>query len=149
MRAGDLIGFMGRTGYSDQENVNNIETVHLHFGMELIFDESQKECNSEIWIDVYQIVRLLSAHTSTLEKTADGWQRRYPGTWIRRTWNGFCLLPRHRKRPCSIGNRGRKGYDGVPVDSVGVEVVLPEPGMVSVLPQPEQVWVVPLGSVTH
>ena len=43
-----------------------------------LFDESQKECNSEIWIDVYQIVRLLSAHTSTLEKTADGWQRRYP-----------------------------------------------------------------------
>ena len=78
MQAGDLIGFMGRTGYSDQENVNNIETVHLHFGMELVFDESQKECNSEIWIDVYQIVRLLSAHTSTLEKTADGWQRRYP-----------------------------------------------------------------------
>lgn len=78
VQAGDLIGFMGRTGYSDQENVNNIETVHLHFGMELIFDESQKECNSEIWIDVYQIVRLLSAHTSTLEKTADGWQRRYP-----------------------------------------------------------------------
>ena len=33
-----------------EENVNNIETVHLHFGMQLVFDESQKECNSEIWI---------------------------------------------------------------------------------------------------
>ncbi|MDY3225114.1 MAG: M23 family metallopeptidase [Candidatus Faecousia sp.] len=78
VQAGDLIGFMGRTGYSDRENVNNIETVHLHFGMELIFDESQKECNSEIWVDVYDIVRLLSEHRSSLQKTADGWRRVYP-----------------------------------------------------------------------
>lgn len=78
VQAGDLIGFMGRTGYSDKENVNNIETVHLHFGLELIFDESQKECNSEIWIDVYQITRLLNAHTSSLRKTENGWERIYP-----------------------------------------------------------------------
>ncbi|MDD6200067.1 MAG: M23 family metallopeptidase [Firmicutes bacterium] len=78
VQAGDLIGFMGRTGYSDQENVNNIETVHLHFGLELIFDESQKECNSEIWIDVYNIVRLLSAHRASVVKTESGWQRAYP-----------------------------------------------------------------------
>lgn len=77
VQAGDLIGFMGRTGYSDQENVNNIETVHLHFGLQLVFDESQKECLSEIWIDVYDIVRLLSSHTSSLRKTADGWERVY------------------------------------------------------------------------
>ncbi len=78
VQAGDLIGFMGRTGYSDKENVNNIETVHLHFGMELVFDESQKECNSEIWIDVYDIVRLLSNHRSSIKKTESGWQRIYP-----------------------------------------------------------------------
>jgi murein DD-endopeptidase MepM/ murein hydrolase activator NlpD len=78
VQAGDLIGFMGRTGYSDTENVNNIETVHLHFGMELIFDESQKECNSEIWIDVYHIVRLLSSHRSSIRHTPEGWQRVYP-----------------------------------------------------------------------
>ena len=78
VQAGDLIGFMGRTGYSDRENVNNIETVHLHFGMQLVFDESQKECLSEIWVDVYDIVRLLSSHTSSLRKTADGWERIYP-----------------------------------------------------------------------
>lgn len=78
VQAGDLIGFMGRTGYSDKENVNNIETVHLHFGMELVFDESQKECNSEIWINVYDIVRLLSSHRSSVQKTSDGWQRMYP-----------------------------------------------------------------------
>ena len=69
---------MGRTGYSTQENVNNIETVHLHFGLELIFDESQKECNSEIWIDVYHIVRLLNRHRSSVLQAEDGtWQRVY------------------------------------------------------------------------
>jgi murein DD-endopeptidase MepM/ murein hydrolase activator NlpD len=78
VQAGDLIGFMGRTGYSDKENVNNIETVHLHFGMELIFEESQKECNAEIWIDAYNIVRLLSSHRSSICKSQDGWKRVYP-----------------------------------------------------------------------
>ena len=74
VQAGDLIGFMGRTGYSDKENVNNIETTHLHFGMQLVFDESQKECNSEIWIDVFDIVRLLNSHRSSIR---DG-KRLYP-----------------------------------------------------------------------
>ena len=78
VEAGQLIGFMGRTGYSDKENTNNIEVVHLHFGLQLIFDESQKECLSEIWIDVYDIVRLLSSHTSSWQKTSDGWARMYP-----------------------------------------------------------------------
>ena len=78
VQAGDLIGFMGRTGYSDKENVNNIETVHLHFGMELVFDESQKECDSEIWIDVYDIVRLLSSHRASYKKVTGKWERVYP-----------------------------------------------------------------------
>lgn len=78
VQAGDLLGFMGRTGYSDTENTNNIEIVHLHFGLELIFDESQKECDNEIWIDVYNIVKLLTRHRVTLEKTAGGWKRVYP-----------------------------------------------------------------------
>lgn len=78
VQPGDVIGFMGRTGYSDKENTNNIETVHLHFGMQLVFDESQKECNSEIWIDVYPIVRLLSQHRSSVKKVDGTWQRVYP-----------------------------------------------------------------------
>ena len=78
VQAGDLIGFMGRTGYSDKENVNNIETVHLHFGIQLVFDESQKECNSEIWINAYPIVKLLAEHRCSLQKTAKGWMRKYP-----------------------------------------------------------------------
>ena len=76
--AGDLLGFMGRTGYSDHENVDNIGTVHLHFGLQLVFDESQKECDSDIWIDVYDLVRLLSHHRCSYRKTEDGWQRVYP-----------------------------------------------------------------------
>ena len=78
VQPGDVLGFMGRTGYSDKENTNNIETVHLHFGMQMIFDESQKECNSEIWIDVYNIVRLLSEHRSSVKKMDGAWQRVYP-----------------------------------------------------------------------
>ena len=77
VQAGDLIGFMGRTGYSDKENVNNIQTVHLHFGMQLVFEESQKECNSEIWINVYDIVRLLNNHRSSIEKEGNRWRRKY------------------------------------------------------------------------
>ena len=72
-----MIGFMGRTGYSDKENTNKIETVHLHFGMELVFDESQKECNSEIWIDVYDLVRLLSAHRASYQRSEGTWKRLY------------------------------------------------------------------------
>ena len=78
VEAGDIIGFMGRTGYSDKENVNNIGAVHLHFGMQLVFEESQKETDAEIWVDVYDLVRLLAAHRSSVERTADGWQRVYP-----------------------------------------------------------------------
>ena len=76
VQAGDLIGFMGRTGYSDRENVNNIETVHLHFGIQLVFEESQKECNNEIWIDAYPIVRLLQSHRSTIIKDDGQWKRK-------------------------------------------------------------------------
>ncbi|MDQ5983811.1 MAG: hypothetical protein RUMPE_00840 [Eubacteriales bacterium SKADARSKE-1] len=64
IKAGDVIGYVGRTGYSSSENINNIKTSHLHVGLELIFDESQKECTNEIWIDLYDITRLLSKNQS-------------------------------------------------------------------------------------
>lgn len=66
--AGDVIGYMGHTGYSATENVNNIEVVHLHWGLELIFDESQKECDNEIWIDVYALTRFLARHSQQTKK---------------------------------------------------------------------------------
>lgn len=66
--AGDVIGYMGHTGYSTQENVNNIEVTHLHWGLQLIFDESQEEGNNEIWIDVYPLTRFLAKHTQPAAK---------------------------------------------------------------------------------
>ncbi|MEG6614264.1 M23 family metallopeptidase [Pseudoclostridium thermosuccinogenes] len=71
VKAGDVIGYMGRSGYSREENVNNIRQPHLHFGMQLIFDESQKEGKNEIWIDVYQIVRLLNRNRSEVVKNPE------------------------------------------------------------------------------
>ena len=68
VKAGDVIGYLGMTGYSTRENVNNITTPHLHFGMQIIFDESQKEGINEIWIDVYNIVNLLQKNRSAVIK---------------------------------------------------------------------------------
>ena len=56
------------TGYSRKENVNNINVPHLHFGMQLIFDECQKDGNNEIWIDVYQIIEFLRKNKSEVQK---------------------------------------------------------------------------------
>lgn len=71
VKAGDVIGYVGRTGYSANENVNNIETSHLHIGLELIFDESQKECDNEIWIDLYDITQLLAKNQSEVVRNPE------------------------------------------------------------------------------
>ena len=75
--AGDVIGYMGHTGYSTKENVNNINTVHLHFGLQLIFDESQKEGNNEIWVDCYNLTRFLYKNRSAVQKVGESreWKR--------------------------------------------------------------------------
>lgn len=77
--AGDVIGYMGHTGYSVSENVNNIETVHLHLGLEIIFDESQKDSDNEIWIDCYELTKFLYCNQSSVEKVENGreWKRVY------------------------------------------------------------------------
>ncbi|MEH2957072.1 M23 family metallopeptidase [Candidatus Merdisoma sp. JLR.KK006] len=79
VQAGDVIGYMGHTGYSTKEDVNNIDQVHLHFGIQLIFDESQKEGNSEIWIDCYQIVKFLYRNRSECARNDETkeWYRIY------------------------------------------------------------------------
>ena len=66
--AGDVVGYMGMTGYSAKENVNNINIPHLHVGMEVMFDEAQKDAVCQIWIDLYAITKLLSQNTSTVYK---------------------------------------------------------------------------------
>lgn len=77
VQAGDVVGYMGRTGYSAKENVNNIDTTHLHFGLQLIFDESQREGNHEIWVDVYELVKFLYKNQSEVvrDDTTKEWSR--------------------------------------------------------------------------
>ncbi len=72
--AGDVIGYLGMTGYSTKENVNNINIPHLHMGLQIIFDESQKDGNNEIWIDVYELLEFLKQNkikTVKNERTGD------------------------------------------------------------------------------
>lgn len=77
--AGDVIGYMGHTGYSTTEDVNNIDQTHLHFGMQIIFDESQKDGDNEIWIDCYQITNFLYRNQSEAARNDETkeWRRIY------------------------------------------------------------------------
>ena len=80
VKAGDVIGYLGMTGYSIKENVNNINVPHLHFGMQLIFDESQKDGVNQIWIDVYQIINFLKKNKSEVYKAYEDtkdYERKY------------------------------------------------------------------------
>lgn len=75
--AGDVIGYMGHTGYSTKENVNNIKVTHLHWGMELIFDEERRANGNEVWIDVYPLTQFLyknRSETMKVEGTKE-WKR--------------------------------------------------------------------------
>jgi murein DD-endopeptidase MepM/ murein hydrolase activator NlpD len=79
VKAGQVIGYMGMTGYSVKSNVNGMSVPHLHFGLQLIFDESQKEGVNQIWLDMYNIVRLLYENRATVirdEKTGE-YRRKY------------------------------------------------------------------------
>ena len=70
--AGEVIGYLGMTGYSAKENVNNINVPHLHYGLELIFDPSQKDGYNQIWIDMYALTNFLSKYTSATARRSDG-----------------------------------------------------------------------------
>ncbi len=71
VQAGDVIGYLGRTGYSRTENTNNIDEPHLHFGLQLIFDESQKEGNNEIWVSCYELTKFLAMNRSETVKNPE------------------------------------------------------------------------------
>ena len=80
VKAGDVIGYLGMTGYSRNENVNNVNVPHLHLGMQLIFDKSQKEGTNQIWVDVYNIVEFLRKNKSEVykeDKDDKDYQRKY------------------------------------------------------------------------
>lgn len=64
VNAGEVIGYLGMTGYSQKENTNNIDIPHLHFGLELIFAPEQKDGYNQIWIDVYALTQFLYKNRS-------------------------------------------------------------------------------------
>lgn len=66
VKPGQVIGYMGMTGYSEKENTNGMTTPHLHFGIQLIFDESQKEGTNQIWLDAFTLVKFLSRNRATV-----------------------------------------------------------------------------------
>lgn len=72
VNAGDVIGYLGMTGYSSKENVNNIDTPHLHFGIQLIFDESQKDGTNQIWIDLYELTMFLQKNRQSVHSIGGG-----------------------------------------------------------------------------
>ncbi|MCL2773973.1 MAG: M23 family metallopeptidase [Oscillospiraceae bacterium] len=72
VHAGDVIGYLGMTGYSAKENVNNITIPHLHFGLQIIFSEVQKDGTNQIWVDVYNIVNLLEKNRMPVAKDITG-----------------------------------------------------------------------------
>lgn len=58
--AGEVIGYLGMTGYSAKENVNNLKKPHLHAGLELIFAPAQKDGYCQIWVSMYELVNFLA-----------------------------------------------------------------------------------------
>lgn len=70
--AGSVIGYLGMTGYSVKENVNNINIPHLHIGIQLIFDASQKDGINQIWIDVYELTKFLYKNRMTVKRIENG-----------------------------------------------------------------------------
>lgn len=58
--AGEVIGYLGMTGYSTKEDKNNIDTPHLHVGLQIIFKPEQKDGNNQIWVDMYALTTFLS-----------------------------------------------------------------------------------------
>ena len=77
IKAGQVIGYLGVTGYSFKENSNMKCKPHLHIGMQLIFHESQIKGPKEIWIDMYQISKFLSLNRIEVIKSGDEYKTIY------------------------------------------------------------------------
>lgn len=71
VNAGEVIGYLGMTGYSAKEDVNNINIPHLHYGLQIIFDSSQIDGWNQIWIDMYELTKFLSKNRSKVYRTSD------------------------------------------------------------------------------
>lgn len=75
VEAGQVVAYLGVTGYSYKEDTNMSCAPHLHLGMQLIFDESQVKGPTEIWIDMYQISKFLSHNRATVQKDGEDYKR--------------------------------------------------------------------------
>ncbi len=75
VNAGEVIGYLGMTGYSAKENVNNIDIPHLHIGLELIFAPEQKDGYCQIWISLDELSRFWAQNATAAEKTPQGTRR--------------------------------------------------------------------------
>lgn len=75
VHSGEVIGYLGMTGYSNKEDVNGMNIPHLHFGMELVFDGLDKERRNEIWVDVYNLVNFLEQNRTRVVKNGKDFNR--------------------------------------------------------------------------
>ncbi|MBS5874268.1 MAG: M23 family metallopeptidase [Clostridiales bacterium] len=66
VKAGQVIGYLGATGYSTKEDNNGMTQPHLHIGLQLVFDESQKEGINQIWLNLYPLIELLNRNKATV-----------------------------------------------------------------------------------
>ena len=48
-----------------------LDEYHLHLGLELVFDESQKESDNEIWIDISALTSILENHQSAVVRNSE------------------------------------------------------------------------------
>ena len=68
VEAGQHIGYLGVSGYSNKENRNmKSAKPHLHLGLQLIFHPSQEKGSKEIWVDMYSITRLLEKNRVSIK----------------------------------------------------------------------------------
>ena len=72
VNAGEVIGYLGMTGYSKKEDTNNINVPHLHYGLQIIFDPSQKDGWNQIWIDLYALTKFLYQNRTVATDSGDG-----------------------------------------------------------------------------
>lgn len=63
IRAGDIIGYMGSTGYSKVEGTKNKFPVHLHFGIYITPDPDIAADYEEIALNPYNIIKINENNT--------------------------------------------------------------------------------------
>lgn len=66
--AGDVIGYLGRTGGGEEENTDQAVSPHLHFGLQIRENAGNSGSFDGIWVDCSQLIRFLSMNQSRVEK---------------------------------------------------------------------------------